>query len=274
MKFFKRIFTFSVMMILGVLVLASCTLTGEAKKVKIDMLARVYVSQTYELVAKDENGEILTDVNWSVSSGKEFAVIEDGKLVPVKAGVFELTVSNGKDTDTKKISAVNPISWDIEYNLNGGEESEDLFTSYNEFEEGKALVAPARKGYTFAGWYENEEFEGEAVTVVNGTSNGRNIELFAKWELNVYSVEFDLAGGVALELPESYSVENPVAELPEASKEHYTFLGWFTEEGVKVEDLGVEVMNKFFNMIEDSAVMEKKPMLEGRNILMILAPKA
>lgn len=39
-------------------------------------------------------------------------------------------------------------------------------------------------------------------------------------------------------------------------------------------DLGVEVMNKFFAMVEDSAVMEKKPLLEGRNILMILAPKA
>ena len=38
--------------------------------------------------------------------------------------------------------------------------------------------------------------------------------------------------------------------------------------------LGVDVMNKFFSMIEDSAVMEKKPLLEGRNILMILAPKA
>jgi translation initiation factor IF-3 len=39
-------------------------------------------------------------------------------------------------------------------------------------------------------------------------------------------------------------------------------------------DLGVDVMNKFFAMIEDNAVMEKKPLLEGRNILMILAPKA
>ena len=39
-------------------------------------------------------------------------------------------------------------------------------------------------------------------------------------------------------------------------------------------NLGVDVMNKFFYMIEDSAVMEKKPLLEGRNILMILAPKA
>ena len=39
-------------------------------------------------------------------------------------------------------------------------------------------------------------------------------------------------------------------------------------------DLGVEVMNKFYQIIENDAVIEKKPLLEGRNILMILAPKA
>ena len=39
-------------------------------------------------------------------------------------------------------------------------------------------------------------------------------------------------------------------------------------------DLGVEVMNKFFALIENDAIIEKKPLQEGRNILMILAPKA
>ena len=39
-------------------------------------------------------------------------------------------------------------------------------------------------------------------------------------------------------------------------------------------DLGVEVMNRFFALIENDAIIEKKPLQEGRNILMILAPKA
>ena len=39
-------------------------------------------------------------------------------------------------------------------------------------------------------------------------------------------------------------------------------------------DLGVEVMNKFYQIVENDAMIEKKPLLEGRNILMILAPKA
>ncbi len=38
--------------------------------------------------------------------------------------------------------------------------------------------------------------------------------------------------------------------------------------------LGVVVMDRFFNLVEEVAVMEKKPLQEGRSILMILAPKA
>ena len=36
--------------------------------------------------------------------------------------------------------------------------------------------------------------------------------------------------------------------------------------------LGVDVMNRFFEIVGEVAVMEKRPLFEGRNILMILAP--
>lgn len=36
--------------------------------------------------------------------------------------------------------------------------------------------------------------------------------------------------------------------------------------------LGIDVMNRFFELMEGKAVMEKKPTLEGRSIFMILAP--
>ena len=37
--------------------------------------------------------------------------------------------------------------------------------------------------------------------------------------------------------------------------------------------MGIDVMNKFFELVKENAVMERKPLLEGRNILMILAPQ-
>ncbi len=74
-----------------------------------------------------------------------------------------------------------------------------------------------------------------------------------------------------------------IGDLNVKAKQAVKFLGAGNKVKVSIRmrgrqnahsDLGVDVMNKFFTMIEDSAVMEKKPMLEGRNILMILAPKA
>ena len=37
--------------------------------------------------------------------------------------------------------------------------------------------------------------------------------------------------------------------------------------------LGVEVMNDFYELVKDACSFDKKPMTEGRNILMILAPQ-
>ena len=37
-------------------------------------------------------------------------------------------------------------------------------------------------------------------------------------------------------------------------------------------ELGVDVMNRFFEMVKEQGQMEKKPLMEGRNIWMMLAP--
>ena len=37
--------------------------------------------------------------------------------------------------------------------------------------------------------------------------------------------------------------------------------------------IGMEVMNDFYEIVKDACMYDKKPMTEGRNILMILAPK-
>lgn len=38
-------------------------------------------------------------------------------------------------------------------------------------------------------------------------------------------------------------------------------------------DIGIDVMNRFFSIVENVSVMDKKPTTEGRNIIMILNPK-
>lgn len=38
-------------------------------------------------------------------------------------------------------------------------------------------------------------------------------------------------------------------------------------------EIGLEVMKKFYALVEDCAAMEKQPLTEGRNIWMMLVPK-
>lgn len=38
-------------------------------------------------------------------------------------------------------------------------------------------------------------------------------------------------------------------------------------------DIGLDVMNQFFAMVDDNAAMERTPKMEGRNMFMVLAPK-
>ena len=77
-----------------------------------------------------------------------------------------------------------PQSYTVTLNTNGGNITGD-FTSYT---YGTGLKLPiaeqiVKDGYTFIGWYDNDEFEGEAVTEIAADATG-NKEYFARWKLN------------------------------------------------------------------------------------------
>lgn len=68
----------------------------------------------------------------------------------------------------------------ITYHLNGGSNSSDAPTTY-ELGSTVELVEPTRFGYNFKGWYLNETFEGDAVTILTDIDNV-DVHLYAKWE--------------------------------------------------------------------------------------------
>lgn len=47
----------------------------------------------------------------------------------------------------------------------------------------------------------------------------------------------------------------------------------FLRRQIAHPELGLEVMDQFFNVVKDYAVMERKPKVEGRNAIMILSSK-
>ena len=80
-----------------------------------------------------------------------------------------------------------------------------------------------RTGYTFKGWYDNENLTGSPVTAISNTETG-NKEYWAKWEINQYTVTFKPKNGEAdITITQDYGT--PIT-APTLTREGYTFTGW------------------------------------------------
>ena len=101
--------------------------------------------------------------------------------------------------------------------------------SYNVETETITLKDPAKAGYTFEGWYMDGEFTDEITEIPQGSTG--NITLYAKWELESYTITYELDGGInAPENPASYNVETETITLKDPAKPGYTFEGWYMAE--------------------------------------------
>lgn len=113
----------------------------------------------------------------------------------------------------------------VHFESNGGTAVSD-FTG-NEI---KSVMTPFKEDYTFAGWYLNAEFSGEAVSFP--LSLNADITLYAKWNKN-YTVSFNSNGGTEIS-----SVKTGVLqELPFTEKENYEFAGWFISSSLSGEKI-------------------------------------
>ena len=98
-------------------------------------------------------------------------------------------------------------------------------------------------GYTFVGWYENEDFSGSAVAVIGNDETG-NKTFFAKWNVNSYTVNFNANGGVVDTESTTVTYDSTYGALPIPTRTGHSFVGWFTaaEDGVRVsENTSVEI---------------------------------
>ena len=134
----------------------------------------------------------------------------------------------------------------VDFEANGGALNGSLST----YEEtvGATLPTASKEGYTFAGWYENSDLSGEALSAISATASG-NKTYYAKWEANTYEVSFNLNGGELDGALSSY-VYGVGATLPTASKTGYTFGGWYATSdfsGSAITEIGAsELGNKTF----------------------------
>ena len=147
---------------------------------------------------------------WLDGNGNSY---EPGDNVP--ADVTELTVQWTAPT------------YAVTLNTNGGTINNGNVTEYT---YGVGATLPAADdmtytGHTFKGWYDNEGLTGSPVTAIGSTETGDK-EYWAKWEINQYTITYDLAGGTVEGNPDTYTVEMDTFTLKNPTRPGYTFTGW------------------------------------------------
>ena len=119
------------------------------------------------------------------------------------------------------------IEYEISYELNGGDNSLANPAVYTVENGILTLDCAKRAGYMFAGWYTNSDFMSDEVYELNAEIDG-SVILYAKWEIVTYSITYFLDGGENNgDNPASYTVEDGVIPLFNASKENCEFDGWY-----------------------------------------------
>jgi len=123
--------------------------------------------------------------------------------------------------------------YDITYNnVNGATNNNP--THYNATSEDFTIYPLTKEGYTFDGWFTNEECTTPANLTITKGSNG-DITLYAKWTPITYTIEYVTYGGTATGNPKTYIITDNVT-FNNATLSGYVFKGWYTaaEGGSKV----------------------------------------
>jgi len=112
------------------------------------------------------------------------------------------------------------------------------YKTYNNLKVGDTISTPekpTKSGYTFMGWYSNENGTGtkfDENTIISG-----NAIYYAYWKKNSsggggvtrYTVTFDTNGGSSI-AKQTVNRNTTVKEPEQPQKEEYNFAGWFTDK--------------------------------------------
>ena len=151
--------------------------------------------------------------------------------------VSNLTTVNGGSVILYAVWTIN--TYTISYDANGGSgEMESITMTYG---DSVTLTANTftRTGYTFAGWATSSTAstatytDGESVSNLTAT-NGATVTLYAVWEGNTYTIEFDANGGsgTMFSMTATYGVSTTLSSNA-FTKTGYHFTGWSVVEPVE-----------------------------------------
>ncbi len=130
-------------------------------------------------------------------------------------------------------------NYTITYELDGGTVNSGKNTTYT---YGYGVILPTdvtKTGYTFKGWYDNPQCEGESILAIPANATG-NKTYYANWVVNTYNVTFFTYEGVMDTDIDSYTFGKETVLPTDVTKSGYDFGGWYTNDsysGVAIQSI-------------------------------------
>ena len=157
-------------------------------------------------------------------------------------GTEETEITAGSTGDKTFYAKWTPITYNIVYNLDGGENPAAAVETYT-IEDEVTLPTPEKSGYTFLGWYDAETDGNKVETISIGSTEDK--EYWAKWSQTfTISVEFEAipqvtASGSWELVKETRTVHNDITDEDEqydvfVAPEDCDSYTWYVD-GVQVE---------------------------------------
>ena len=119
------------------------------------------------------------------------------------------------------------IDYPITYNLDGGVNDPANPATYTVL-DAVSFEPATKEGYTFDGWFSDVTLLAPATGWVAGSTGA--VTLYAKFTAIEYNITYNLDGGVNDPAnPATYNIEDTPVALADATKDGFTFLGWFSD---------------------------------------------
>ncbi len=199
----------------------------------------------YHIQFKDPNGQILSSDQISTKYDifkREFSImIKNQNLTPgtYTAVITEKYTKQKFEESFEFYKDKQKLTYTVTFHANQGSGSMNVQQFENDVEQALSNNQFIRTGYTFKGWSKQpngqvEYQNGDKVTNLT-TQDGKNIDLYAVWEANTYTVTFDANGGIGTMKPQKMTYDQ-VATLAtnQYTKPGYTFKGWSTQANGQV----------------------------------------
>ncbi|MBR2828602.1 MAG: InlB B-repeat-containing protein, partial [Bacilli bacterium] len=175
----------------------------------------------------------------------EWNTKEDGSGINYIDKQFVYNLSTTADMTVTLYAIWNPITYSIKYDSNNGSGTMNPQIMTYDSSQKLAFNGYSRKGHSFIGWNTKKDGTGTSYNdqqqVVNlASNNDATIILYAQWEKNTFSINFDANSGIGTMESQNFVYGN-VQPLNKNTftKPNYVFTGWNTKSdgsGVEVKD--------------------------------------